>query len=151
MTISEQISDVFTGFYDGTVISCEAIENGYRFTIDCLYIAKRLNPEFEVFYVDIFDVALISFDPWLSEEEKKNFKVTFEQAFLYEPEIAVSDEKNDEITIILRIDYIDVPYPGAEVTFKAKDISMYDQENKKLDLADFFGLVSSYWDSFGKK
>jgi len=99
MTISEQISDVFSGFHDGGITSCEPINDGYRFTIYCEYIAKRLNPEFKFFYVEIFDVLLISFDPWLVEGQQIDSEISFEDVFLYEPEIGYSDEKNGEIIV----------------------------------------------------
>lgn len=149
MTISEQISDVFTGFHDGTIMSCRGIENGYRFTVDCLYLAGRLNPDFEVFYVDVFDVVLISFDPWIAEGQEIASETTFEDIFLYEPEIGYSDEKNGEIIMSFRIDDVNA-YVGATVTFTSSKIVLYDQNNQILELDDFFRLVRSYWDSFGK-
>ena len=49
--------------------------------------------------MEIFDVLLISFDPWLVEGQQIDSEISFEDVFLYEPEIGYSDEKNGEIIV----------------------------------------------------
>lgn len=144
---------MFSAFHDGTILSCEPIENGYRFTIDCLYIAQCLNPEFEFFYLDIIDAKLFKFAPRPFEGNVEYENITFKNCFQYEPEIINSEcEVEGKIKVVfITSEFQNPPYSGAEVTFTASGILLYDHNKQILELDDFFALFHSYWDSFGKK
>ncbi|KGO91790.1 hypothetical protein [Flavobacterium subsaxonicum] len=64
MEAIENIKDVFSIFHDGGIEGWEGDDKLLTLTIGCTYLAERINPQFNVFYVELTGVEKLELHPW---------------------------------------------------------------------------------------
>lgn len=147
--ILEDIRDTFAIFHDGTVAAWAGDRNLLTLTIECEYLAERIDKSFDKFYVELFKPHRLEFLPWSYPEEVVESKTDIKDIFKEEFEILYAK-------IIDNAVYIDCnshgnnSYGGCMIV-SCEDIKIYDQ-NKNLLTIDMLDKISNeYWDDLAKE
>ena len=65
---SQDISCIFSALHDGSVTAYTGNQQCLRLTVDCLYLAQRIDKHFDHLYLDLQDVAELTLNVWLKNE-----------------------------------------------------------------------------------
>lgn len=95
----QNIADVFQMFHDGTIAGYEGDDSLLRLTIECQYLAEIINPEFELFYIELSEVTKFDLDAWNPIDQPPLILRGFKEALKAELEIGYSDVVDDHVRI----------------------------------------------------
>ena len=60
----ENIRDIFSILHDGDICAWNGDKNLLTLTVECQYLAKRIDPSFDKFYVELFNIDKLELEPW---------------------------------------------------------------------------------------
>ena len=63
MTVTEDIRDIFSILHDGTISAWTGDKNLLTLTVDCEYLAERIDKSFDKFYVELINVDKLELAP----------------------------------------------------------------------------------------
>jgi len=66
MTSTENIRDIFSILHDGTIFVWTGDKHLLTLTVECQYLAERIDKSFDKFYVELSKIDKIELDPWTS-------------------------------------------------------------------------------------
>lgn len=152
MTSTEDIRDVFSILHDGTIVDWNGDLDNLKLTIDCVYLAERINESFDRFYIELIEVSKIELDPWMNPIElpKSDLK-ELNKIFKGELEILSAEIKDDSIVVYCNQDDTLLSYVGGNLTIKAKMVNIYDQDWNELTIEELLKIADDYWDEWSKK
>ena len=152
MTATEDIRDVFSILHDGTISAWTGDKNLLTLTVDCEYLAERIDKSFDKFYVELFNVVNLELEPWTNPIDLPTIvKTYYADIFKAELEILSADIKNDVVVITCNQHDNSFDYGGGNLTISCKKIKVYDQNKNELTIDQFDKISNEYWDEWSKK
>jgi len=148
MNVLQDVADVFSGFHDGVITGFEGDYEKLILIMECQYIAEKVNPNYERFYIELLSVEKLEFDTWRStEKHPEKILSDLRQIFQTELEIMTGKVDDDHVFILCRVDDIDYGYTGGIIRMNCNGIKIHDQGGDELSLGSFHEIVSGYWES----
>lgn len=146
MTNNEEISSLFSMLHDGAISAWQGDKNLLTLTIECDYLAQRINKAYNKFYIDLIQIEKLELEPWSNPiENALRIKTQFEDIFKEELEI-ITANIIDEIVVISCNQYdTSIDYCGGNLSIACKEIKLYDQEKNELTLNQLELLCKDYW------
>jgi len=141
------IKEVFTMFHDGAICGYTGDSAKLTLKIECLYLAERINPEFDSFFVELLNVETLYFVTWHSEENPSE-KITGVQK-IFEPELEIISAEivGNIVEVHCRQDNKQFAYSGGVLHLSCGVIKVLDQDGKEITMDSLISLCKQYWDN----
>ena len=140
ITSKEDISRVFANFQDGTICGFKKQFSSLELKIDCYYLSKRINPEYECFYVKLNEPTNLEFEPRSEKGFPRKIISDLEIIRQWEYNIFTCEIKNGLYQIDLEIENPKTSLLGGGLKFDCLGINIYDQSKSELTFKQFIGL-----------
>ena len=142
----ENIRDIFAILHDGTIVSWQGDKTLLTLTVSCAYLAKRINPMFEDFIIEINLVNVLSFSTWPNPFNLPVQLLTkAEEIFKLPLQLLYSEIKNNAVEIECSIYDDDFDYCGGILMLSCNQIKIYDQERNELTVEALDIICKEYW------
>lgn len=147
-TVQNDIRDIFSIFHDGGIVDCKGDLHKLTLTIQCKYLAELINPDFEVFYIDLIGINKLDFDPWMNpiDLEKIDFN-SYEEYLKVDLEILSAEIKDDVVLITCNQHDTDLDFCGGNIIISANDFKLFDYNSKQLTIEQLDSICKKYWDN----
>jgi hypothetical protein len=152
MTVNEDIRDIFSILHDGTISAWTGDKNLLTLTVDCEYLAERIDKSFDKFYLELKEIDKIELDPWTNPVELPTvIKTDLADIFKAELEIMSAEIKDDFVLVTCLQFDTDYDYSGGNLSISCKTIKVFDQRKNELTIEQFDKLCNDYWEEWSKK
>jgi len=152
MTSLENIRALFSILHDGTISNFSVDKNILTLTVDCQYLAERIDKSFDKFFVDIIEVETLFLTTWPNPLDQPVKTLTEpKEMFKAELEILSADIKEDKVVISCSQHDTSFDYCGGNVTINCEKIKVYDQKKNEITIAKLDEICKNYWDEFSKR
>jgi hypothetical protein len=152
MTATEDIRNIFSILHDGTISAWAGDKDLLTLTVDCEYLAERIDKSFDKFYVDLIKVNKLEFDPWTNPIDLPTItKTDYPDIFKADLEILSADIKDDVVVITCNQHDTSFDYCGGNLTISCQTIKVFDQNKNELTIEQFGEICKNYWDEWSKK
>ena len=151
MTTTEEIRDIFSILHDGVISAWNGDKDLLTLTVDCEYLAERIDKSFDKFYVELLEIDKIELDPWSTPSDLQTaIKVNIPDIFKAELEILSTEIKNKEVVITCNQHDREFDYIGGNLTISCQNIKIFDQNKTELTINHFHKICKDYWDEWSK-
>jgi hypothetical protein len=152
MTATEDILSIFSIFHDGTITEWTGNKDRLTLTIDCAYLAERIDKSFEYFYVELHHIDTVAFDPWTQPAHLPAvIKTALAEVFEATLEILSAGIKDDTVMITCYQYDTDLDYSGGNLFISCQVIKVFDQHRNALTIDRLGEICNNYWDELGKR
>ncbi len=150
--VAHKIEEVFSIFRDSEISTCSGDLAKLQIRIGCEHLADLRNPGDTHFYVELSDVSLLEFDPWMkpSDAPKRIFKHHVE--FL-NAKMDIINAKVARDLVVVACDQIEEErdYEGGNLRIVARNVRVLDQDKAEISLFDLDALSRKYWSLVDKE
>lgn len=135
---------LFSIFHDGGVEEIRENVDGIECTIDIMYLAERILPQFRGIIIKLIYPAELYLEYVDTSETIRDFK----ELNKLDIEILKADINEDKVKVFCSINggqsfgYLNV---------KASEVYIYDPERNLISLEDLKTICNQYWDDFRKR
>lgn len=152
MPTAEDIKNIFSILHDGTISAWTGDKSLLTLTIECEYLAERIDKTFNKFYVELTNIDKIELDPWTNRVDLPTIiKTDLADIFKAELEVLSADIKEEEVVVICDQHDTDFDYCGGNLLISCQTIKIFDQNKNQLTIDQFGEICKNYWDEWGKK
>lgn len=152
MIAKEEIREIFSILHDGPITGWKGNKDMLTLTIDCLYLAERIDNSFDKFYVQLFNIDKLELDPWTNSIEiEKVVKTDFADIFKAELGILSAVIIDNAVIVSCQQYDSDFDYSGGNLKINCEKIKVFDQNRNELTIKQFGEICKNYWDEFRKK
>ena len=152
MAATEDIRDIFSILHDGGITSWIGDKNLLTLTIECKYLAERIDKKFDVFFVELLNVYRLELEPWTIPINLPTvIKTQFDDIFKAELEILSAEIKEDTVLVTCNQHSKKFDYCGGNMTISCQSIKVFDQNKNELTIEEFEKICDEYWDEWSKK
>ncbi|MFD1885510.1 hypothetical protein [Paenibacillus wenxiniae] len=134
---------LFQLFHDGTITKIKKEENDYTFSVDIVYLAARVHPQFRYFQIRLVGTT----DFYFEDSDFKHVIKGFNEIQRLEFEVFSVESKADHLKIFCSSDEGDLGF----FVIKTDHIIVYDQESRILELVEMERIAREYWKDFEKR
>ncbi len=152
MTATADIKDIFSILHDGTISAWIGDKDLLTLTVDCEYLAERIDKSFDKFYLELIQVDKLELEPWTNPIDLPTVvKTGYSDIFKAELEILSADINDDVVIITCNQHDTSFDYCGGNLTISCQTIKVFDQNKKELTIEQFGKICKNYWDEWSKK
>ena len=152
MTATEDIRDIFSILHDGVISAWTGNKNLLTLTVECQYLAERIDKSFDKFYVELSNVDELFLATWPNPFDLPVQTLTEpSDIFKAELELLSADIKDGKVVIACNQHDTDFDYCGGNLTISCQTIRVYDQNRNELTIDEFDIICKSYWDDMHKQ
>jgi hypothetical protein len=152
MTATEDIRDIFSILHDGTISAWTGDKDLLTLTVDCEYLAERIDKSFDKFYIELMQVEELVLSTWPNPFELPVQTLTEpNDIFKAELEILSADIKGEKVVIACNQHDTGFDYCGGNLAISCETIKVYDQNKNELTIDQFDILCRSYWNDMSKQ
>lgn len=152
MTANENIRDVFSILHDGTISAWTGDKDLLALTVDCQYLAERIDKLFDKFYVELIQVDELSLSTWPNPFDIPVQTLTEpSDIFKAELELLSADIKDEKVVIACNQHDTDFDYCGGNLTISCQAIKIFDQNKNELTIDQFGIICKSYWEEWSRR
>jgi len=152
MTATEDIRDIFSILHDGGISAWTGDKNLLTLTVECQYLAERIDKSFDRFYVELTNVDELFLSTWPNPFDLPVQTLTEpSDIFKAELEILSADIKDEKVVIACNQHDTDFDYCGGNLTISCENIKVFDQNKNELTIDQFDVICKSYWDDMHKQ
>lgn len=152
MTNIEKIRDVFAILHDGVIESWIGDKKELTLKIGCQYLAERVDPSFEFFFVVLFDVDKFTLVPWMNPFDlEQEYFTELKDIFQAELDILSADIENDLVKVSCNQRDLTLNYCGGFLYMSCTDVKVFEQKKAELTIDFLDSICREYWDDFSKR
>ncbi len=152
MTNIENVRDIFAILHDGTIIEWSGDRQHLMLKVGCQYLAERIEPSFENFFIELTDIHKLVLVPWMNPIElEQEYFVQLKDIFQAELDILSAETENDLVKVICNQSNSNFDYCGGTLYVGCQGIKIFDQNMNKLTIDRFDQICKEYWDDFASK
>src|SRR5688572_5314026 len=145
-----EISDIFSIFHDGVIAKCEQYNDFVLLHIGCMYLAERINKDFDSFLLKIHHFQNLELKTWPRESDNESRIIDdINIIFLTELDIYRSEVKNNMPFVYVgqNSDH-SLDYVGGDLVFSCSGVEIFDQDKNPISYHNLVTVCKSYWDDF---
>lgn len=120
-------------------------------TIDCLYLAERIDKSFDKFYVELRGVDRTEFESWTTPSLPKVIKTDPADIFQAELEILSAEIKDDAVVVSCNQHNSDLGYSGGNLIISCQSVKVFDQRKNEMTIEQLQAISKAYWEEWSKK
>ena len=151
ITDNEHIRRTFSIFHDGTICGFERQSNVLKLQIDCYYLSERINPEFECFYIELFESTIFEFEPWIDKDLPSNVISDLSTIGQWEYNIFTCKMENGNFNLEVEIEKPKTSLIGGSLKFNCEGIRIHDQSETEITFEQLAKISKEYWTEFETK
>ena len=152
MKATEDIRDIFSILHDGTISAWIGDKNLLTLTVDCEYLAERIDKSFDKFFVELTQLDELFLSTWPNPFDLPVQTLTeLSDIFKAELEILSADVKDGKVIIACNQHNTDFDYCGGNLTISCETIKVFDQNKNEMTIDQFGEICKNYWDEWSKK
>jgi len=152
MAATQDIRDIFSILHDGTISGCTGDKELLTLTVDCEYLAERIDKSFDLFYVYLINVNKLELDPWTNPSDLPTIiKKDYQEIFKAGLEILSAEIKDDDVVITCNQHDTSFDYCGGNLIISCQAIKVSDQNKNELTIEQFGEICKNYWKGWSKK
>ncbi len=152
MNTIDDIRDIFAILHDGIISSWVGNKTLLTLTVECIYLAERINPSFDRFYIELRDVDRLEFNPWPNPfDQPRVLKTDIPAIFTDDLELLSAEVKTDHVVIFCNQHDRNLDYCGGELIISCGKIIAFDQDNNEISVAQLHEPCKNYWDELSSK
>jgi hypothetical protein len=146
MNSLQNIEDVFSILHDGCITTFEENTKGLLLTVECLYLAEKVNPNYEWFYVELIEIKKLEFEAW-SNPVSLPAKIIRDSKEIFQAELEIlsADILADDVRICCNQHDTDYDYCGGNLLLNCNAIKIYDQSKNELSIDYMDKICNQYW------
>lgn len=144
ITTLDDIEDLFNSFHDGSLVIQDRQSNPQIWKIDCEYLAEMIYPTFNFFYLKIYAIQQLSFEPWFDDTSKEKVAWTGSKLDALDLEILSAKSNGKTIEVIGLEDFVD-GISGGTLSLLCEKIEVFDQQSQSITLEELKVIVELYW------
>jgi hypothetical protein len=147
MNADQDIRDLFTILHDGTITAWEGDTNILTLKVDCIYLAERIDRQFEQFFIRLENISLLRLETW---ETHTQIFTQVSDIFRAELEIMSAEVKEDHVAVFCDQFDLNVSYCGGTLRIKCESYRIMDQSHSELSLDELKAISTAYWTNWSK-
>lgn len=152
MTTTQKIERIFSTLHDGTISAWTGDKNLLTLTVDCQYLAERIDKSFDKFYLELFTINRLEFTPWSnSVNVPAIIKTDWADIFKAELEILSADIQDEIVIIACNQSNPKYNYSGGNLAMSCQTIKVFDQNKNELTVDQFDQIAKNYWNEWSKQ
>ncbi len=142
ITGSDNLGAIFNVFHDGIIVRIVSKNGNLHLVIGISYLAERINPTYQFFYVTLQDVQSFTYTPW------GNILLP-ETSILTDPD-HISTRRLEILSSIVTPKDVEVlclqnARQGGTLAFNVDYAIVRDQGGETVSLAQLIELAEGYW------
>lgn len=152
MTVIEDIKNIFSILHDGTISAWNGDKELLILTVDCKYLAEKIDKSFHKFYIELFKVDKMQLETWSNLIDIPTIiKTDLTDIFKAKLEILSADIKDEKVVIACNQHDTSFDYCGGNLRISCQTIKVFDQNRNELTIDQFDKICNDYWDKWTKK
>lgn len=142
ITGSENLGAIFNVFHDGTIERAVHENRNIQLDVSIFYLAERVNPSYEFFYVILHNVQFFTYTPWGNDPVPETYVLTdLDRISAKALEILSSTVTPQGIEVLCLENF----HQGGTLAFNADYAIVRDQGGNELSLVQLIALTEAYW------
>lgn len=127
MSATEDTRDIFSILHDGTISAWAGNKDLMTLTVDCEYLAKRIDKSFDKFFVELIQLDELFLSTWPNPFDLP-VKILTEPSDIFkaELEILTADIKDEKVVIACNQHDTEFDYCGGILTISCESIKVFD-------------------------
>ena len=152
MAAIKDIRDVFSIFHDGGISAWTGDKNRLTLTIECQYLAERIDKSFNKFYIELNQIDVLFLSTWPNPIDLP-VQILTEPSDIFKADLQIlsADIEDDKAVITCFQHDTDFDYSGGNLTISSLTISIFDQHKNELKVEQLEKLCEEYWDEWSKQ
>lgn len=147
----QDTEDLFSIFHDGVIAEWAGNYQLLTLTIECRYLAERIDPSFRQFTIELSEISTLSFETWPNPFELPVETFVEPWTIFAAPlEILSATIKNDLVEIVCNQHDIRFDYCGGLLRIGCNGIRVFDQHKRELTIPQLDTICNAYWNDFGR-
>lgn len=152
MVTTEEIKNVFSILHDGMICACTGNKKLLTLTVECQYLAEKIDRSFDKFYIELHQIEKIELELWRdSAALPRIIKTGISEIFKTEIGILSAQIKGDTVVVTCDEYDTDLKYPGADLSINCEAIKVFDQNKNELTMSQLNKICNDYWDEWENK
>ena len=152
MTNTEYVRDIFSILHDGTIVEWTGNKDFLTLKIGCQYLAEKLDPTFEYFFIDLIDISKLALVPWMNPITlEQEYFVELKDVLQAELDILSAEIDNDSVKISCTQRDSNFHFCGGALYINCKGSKVYDQNKNEVAIDKLHQICNEYWDEFGRQ
>ena len=149
MTATEDIRDIFSILHDGGITAWTGDKKVMTLTVECQYLAERIDKSFDRFYVELSQVDELLLKTWQNPFDLPVQTLT-EQSDIFRAELELisADIKDEKVVIACNQHDTNFDYCGGNLTISCDTIKVFDQKKNELTIDQLDEICKNYWDDW---
>ncbi|RUT35759.1 hypothetical protein EJP77_01710 [Paenibacillus zeisoli] len=135
---------LFSIFHDGSICEITDLADRLVFSVDIMYLAERINPDFRCFHIHLMKPYVFFFEDYESGKKTYDFK----EINKLELEILKTDIKDGKIEVFCSSDIDDI---FGFLNINVVELLIFDQLHKSVGLERLRTIAQEYWGNFGER
>lgn len=144
MTALQDIENVFNMLHDGSITGWSGDRHCLTLRVDCEYLAERIDPSFESFFVELTEIEMLRFEAWTTPVWILTNLAGISQNDL---EILSAASKENRVEITCNC-WNGPDFRGGTLLLSARSIKIFDQGRREITIEFLAGVAKKYWDKF---
>jgi hypothetical protein len=133
----QEVCDIFATLHDGSIDHYARTPGELEIKVGCSYLAKYISPEFDSFYIKLFEVEEFYFEEYgYPTESYKKLINDFTELVAAEIELLYADIVDGRVK---------VDCTEGSLYIKCKSIELSDQQKRPITSSDLFKISKLYW------
>jgi hypothetical protein len=147
VTSSQKIETIFSLLHDGTITHWSGDKNSLTLTVDCQYLAERIDKSFSKFYVELIQVDEMVLSTWPNPLDRP-VRILKEPIDIFKAELEIlsADVMDDRVIVACNQYNTELDYSGGNLMISCKAIKVFDQDRNELTMDDLTEICKGYWD-----
>jgi hypothetical protein len=151
MTNIENIRDLFSILHDGTILNWKGNKKSLTLEVGCEYLAERIDPSFEVFFIELTDILRLALVPWMKNELEQEYFIELGDIFRARLNISFAEIENEFVKVSCSLSDNSFDYCGGPLYIYCKGIKVYNQDKIELTIDKLSQISKEYWDEFARQ
>jgi hypothetical protein len=138
--------------HDGVISAWAGDKNLLTLTVECQYLAERLDKSFDRFYVELWQVDELFLTTWPNPFGLPvQILAEISNIFRAQLELLSADIKDGKVVVACNQHDTNFDYCGGNLTIGCHTIKLFDQNKTELTIDQFNIICKGYWDEWSKK
>jgi hypothetical protein len=151
LTSVSDIADLFSVFHDGEIMSHQSQAGDLRLRLDVEYLAKRIQPTFQCFEIELLGVKNLEFTTWPEDEQAPRQLHKPEEIFIPRLEVLSGETEGSTVRVVCNQPASRVGWSGGDLRFEVRGARVRDEAGLEWSIENLKSLAEAYWAEWSER